>query len=464
MFAATAFWVCTLLGVPLGIILCRFYRPMLYIVFGVLFLSLAFPQFSITFMSRELYKAATRGFEVHLADLCTLILIGSMLMRSKEFKLTLFPPLMIPQILLVVIGFLSWIDVPNYAIVNSYVDRVAKEVPLFEIGLYPLFELSKRLRGIVLFWTAVNLFQEKNMLRVIIYVTMLIIVYFTFGTLYSRYVEGVHRASTYPFHVNTLNSYTAMLGMLIFPFVYAHRKILPSLMYWFLVGCGMVVIVLTISRSSLAAYGLVGIIITTVCLVKYPRLKNWILIFLTVVISALVLIKSYDSLLQRFTVKQAVADTSDRIHVNHAAVLMAHDHLLGIGPGNFYALYIEKYWVQTKALDPNNLSHNGWFLTLSEYGYPGLLAMIYFWAAAFIYLIIEMRKGWRSNDFYHFPALLGIFGALLVLHIQNLFHFTIRDTSIYFTAQILISYVVFCRVGRKSGGLLVGKLPRRRGH
>jgi hypothetical protein len=430
------FLLCALLGVPLGIVACLV-RPALtrWVVMLMVWATCEPMKVGINFVSREFYRANTRGFEVTLADLGALVLVGFMLAKRREYPLRWSPPLTVPTLLYLLVGLVSWTLAGSSLPVPPEAVRVPYE--RFEVGLYPLFELFKIVRGYLLFWVIVNYVRSESAARDLLWGIAAAVLYMGYLTLASRYLHGVHRVQATLGHPNSLATYMAMLGSFSFAFVLFSRKWLSSLFWGFLALLSTVGVLLTISRGGLAAL-LTGVWINAMAL--FPRhlnLKNMALLLLAVLLGGALLAVAMDTLSGRFVGEQdAAGDMAYRGKYNDQAKLMARDHVFGIGLGNFSALSWARYAERVDPdLPPGTPAHNNWYLTLGETGWPGVIALGLFWARYFL-LLIPFYVRWQK-DLLPNLALAGC-TAIVVNHIQSLLQLGYRQTPMFSMTMIFM--------------------------
>lgn len=433
------FWIASVIGVPFGILFCRAYRPLTHIIFALMVLCLAKPTWSITFFSEEYYKAATRGFEIHISDLFAVILACTMLLRSDFYRINFRPPLLILTSMYVFVALISWLFV-DWSPVPNFED-VSKEYSEFHPGLYPLFEISKILRGFFIYWVCVNLFGDETNYRVFAISVCLLIIYFTLGSLNARYHYSMNRATVYPFHENDLNTIVGMLGAFLLPWAFGAKRPISSLFFWLLSACALVTIILTISRSSLFGYFLSCFILSIICLGRFGKPRNYLMVFLALIIALGLLGKAMDTLMERLNEEDTWEALKGRSLMNDSAILMAEEHPLGVGLGNFVLASFTRYAALTGA-EIYNIAHNGWFLTLGELGLLGLIIFVAIWVRIMVFIFKGLFLSLKLDNDKAFCLILGVLGAFIVLHIQNLYHFSFRQTSIFFLTQILAALAI----------------------
>ena len=430
------FTLCALLGVPVGILACVIIPALTrWVVILMVWATCEPMMVGINFVSREFYRANTRGFEVTLADLCALVLAGTMLIKSRDVPIRWFPPLSVPTLLYLLVGVVSWLltgpslPVPEEAILLPYTQ--------FEIGLYPLFELSKIVRGYVLFWVIVNYVRNEETAKNLLWGIAVTVVYMGYLTLSSRYLYGVNRVKATLGHPNTLATYMAMMGSFCFAFVLFFKSMLPSLFWGFLTLLSTLGVILTISRGGLAAL-IVGVWLTTMVLLpRHLNLKNLALILLSMLTAGAILAAALDTLAGRFVGEQNAADDmAYRGKYNDQAKLMARDHLFGVGLGNFSAQSWSEYAVRVDPdLPPGTPAHNNWFLTLGELGRLGVAALALFWMR-FFYLVLPFYVR-RNQGLLATLALAGC-SSIIVNHIQSLLQLGYRQTPLFFMTMIFM--------------------------
>lgn len=433
------FWFGTLSGISLGVWACCVWKNLRYVVFALLIACTFFIDFSINLISRESYRAASRGIEIHIVDLFLVILFFTMYFLRDRYQLRFRLPMLIPMFVMIAIGFVSWLFVEDYTSSNFTDMEHLEKVRTFEPYLYPLFELFKMLRGIFFFFVIANFLQDQRAVWTLFYSLATVVILVTIMSILNRYVFGQNRVTTGGYHPNDLNSYVGIVGMLLFPMAFASKRLMDSLLFWVAVGGALVTIVLTISRSSLAAYLLGAFIVYCVCLIKYASFRNVALTVFSILVGLLVGVKAIDTLGDRFFKGQSTsADLDNRYRLSLAAYYMGQDHLFGVGLGNYHYWAIKKYAAKARS-QPETMCHNMWYLTYGELGIFGLIAFIGLWIRFYQIAIYNLFKSWGLKNGMVFALVLGVFCASEVLQFQNLFHFSYRSTSIFYLVNLLFA-------------------------
>lgn len=441
------FWISCALMIPIGVIFCRFWRPFMDILFVLLLLSLCHPNLlGISFFSDPLYRAAVRGFEIHLSDIIAVILAAAMLMRWREFRPRWFLPLTVPYALMVILGLLSWVaaeqilDVPGVRQLTGFTAR-PPEIEVFSTGLYPLYELFRILRGFFLFWVVANFMRERWSLRVFTTGVAVTALYAIAFALIQRYAFGEYRVAAGLMHANDFGVFAGMLGAILLPLTFQEKNTYLSSFYGILCVALVGVVVMTVSRSAVVAYFLAIAATLAFSWIYFRSGRNVILLAFGVLGFAAVFAVGYDTLLDRFYYRASVADSmAERNLFNEQAVLMAQDHLLGVGLGNFSAWSWEKYAdVVSGEVEPGVPAHNIFYLTLGELGYLGLILLLVIWIRSY-------QLAWRAWQWnrYNFQAalLFGLVMATFVLLSQSLLHFSYRNPAIYYLLQVYAGVLV----------------------
>lgn len=444
MTAAVVFWLGSIFCIPLGVFACQFHKAFRYLFISLMFISLLIPEaLSINFFSEENYKMASRGFEVHLVDLCALVLFFDILLSIGRRKIIWFPPLTILTGLFILVAIVSWMLVDG-ARDNplKYLDEDDFLNPdflaVFKLKLYPLFEISKLFRGYLVYWVTVNSIQDKKVIEILKALFVLTLIYFTINGLYMRYILGIHRISAGIGHYNNFNTFVGLLGAFILPWAYYTDRIEKSLLYWFSTLCALICIILSISRTALAGFGIVFIFGVPLLAWRFMSSRNAIFTAIFCFISLLGGLKAADSLFERF---QVSAPTLESLHnrekLNKTATLMANDFPFGVGLGNFSAWSVLKYAYITDA-EKGNFAHNTFYLTAAEVGYPGVFLFACIWIRIWQVLIQGLISNYVKHDPFWYSTLMGVFLGVIFLVLQLWFQFTYRVTPVYMLIQMLI--------------------------
>jgi len=433
------------LGIPALTLAGLTIRPFRKILMAMLCFSLCYPsQFTINLVSREVYRMSTRGFELGLVDICAISLFFIMVLQPRGHRFHWFPPLTLTYSIYVAVAVISWLLAPEQIPVTAEAyDLYASggyDYTHFETGLYPLFELSKLLRGGLVYLVVLNFLHNEEHLRSLIAALLMVTVILTVEALMDRYVYSKHRISATLGHPNSLGTFMAMMGTLMFGVALFRSTFLSSGTFGFATAASMVSVLLTISRGALAALVLGLWIDVSALFHRYLNLKNFLILFAGSLVALGLFFTAADTITTRFLTQQdAVSDIEYRGLYNEEAKMMAKDHPMGVGLGNFSAYSWLKYGEAVGLNEYGTQAHNLWYLTLGELGYPGLFAFILYWGRFYaIALPFLFRR--RSALIYAIAA--SATAATLIGHIQNMLQLSYRQTSIYMLNKILMAIVV----------------------
>ncbi|MEM6821344.1 MAG: O-antigen ligase family protein [Verrucomicrobiota bacterium] len=452
------FWAVFLTGIPLGTLLCIRIPFLRYLTLGVMVWCTAEPDLvGINFFSREFYRAMTRGIEISLADLCAWVLFFSLIF-DKKIKVYWFPPTFGIYFLYLFIAIFGWIT----AVESLPVSAKATYIPYsqFETNLYPLFEITKILRGILVFWVVANLGRDPKAMRAIIWGLVITVLYLTYIVLRDRYLLGINRVKATLGHPNTLATYMALMATLLFACAVSTREWIKSFFgYLFPAGCAALCVLMTISRGGLMAMAAgMGLAFTFLSL-RNISLKNTLLVLLGGVMGTFMLALAADTLMNRFFGEQdAASDLEYRGKYNDQAKLMAEDYAWGVGAGNFSAWSFEKYAeIIDESLPPGTPPHNLWFLTLGELGWPGLVVFVLFWIR--LYQVSIPFVIFERSSIYHTMACAAV-SATLAGHLQNALQLGFRQSPLFFLNHICMGMMIAAYWVHKDAKKANAELPQ----
>lgn len=439
------FWSTLLIGVPVGVILGRMYKNAIHFFFFSMLLFINEPErFGLNFMSREYYRTTTRGFEFTLVDIIAIIIFFIMFLRPKEFKLQFLPP-MVWCFLLYVFSFVismllvqePTLPVPGARHLDDF-SIYPPEYEYFEVWLYPLFELSKIIRGIGIFWIGYNYLYNTKNYDIIVYCSAASIFYSTGIALQQRYISGLMRVYAHIGHANSLATYMAMHGVVALVGAVRSKRLLSSLFLLSAAVLAIATIIMTVSRAGLAFLLLAYLIIAVYTLRNFLSARNLIYICVSVLCLFIMSVIAFDTLKQRFF-QDAVSDYQYRNDYNIESVLMVKDHWFGVGPGNYSAFSWYKYGeLANPRMVPGTPAHNFVMLNLAELGVLGLFAFMLIWFKYYQYIYRLHKAG--LNDFKR-SFLFSLEIAILVMTLQELLNFSFRQMPVLFTAMIFCAAV-----------------------
>lgn len=437
------FFAAFLFGVPQGILLAnRFKIFERFMVYFIVFSTVMPDSTAINFVSREFYFAMTKGFEISLADLGALVLLGVMVLQRDKYRIRGLPPIGWAMLGVIAVGFLSWVTSP----MGISVPTAAQEHPFFipydtfETKFYPLFEISKLIRGFLLFFVIAWYVRQKENLETLLFAIAAATIYIGYLALVDRYVYGFHRIKATLQHPNSLATYMAMVGSFNFASLLTAKSGGRTALYFFAVAMSGVTVLMTISRGGLAALVLGLAMCFGLLIWSNLTLKNVAIILLGLVGATIAVSQALDSLLTRFVGEQdAASDMEYRMYYNHQAELMAKDKIFGVGLGNFSAFSWDGY---AALVDPDNPAgtpaHNVWYLQLGEAGVIGLIAFALMWLRYFS-LAIPLAV-WRAAGIEK-AAAVGALACTAVMHVQAMVQLSYRQTPMFLMLMLCMGII-----------------------
>lgn len=441
------FAVGAMVFLPLATLCGCISRRVLFGLFFLMIFSMVEPEdLGISFYTRQQYPGATvRGFEFYLADLCAISLAAILIIRRSTFKTQWIIPLTTPYALFFLVGLIGWVFaadflfVPDTRVLETFT-AYPPDMLIFETKLYPLFELFRILKGFLIFWVTANLAKDPKTLRVFVWSVAATGAYLILMALRERYIYGAYRVA-YDFrHPNDFAAYSAMIGAILLPLVFAIRT------FWRSFGLGVLVVgmggcmVLALSRSGLVIYGFALLATLALAYPRYFTLRNNVYIALGVIAVLIGSFVAWDTIEYQFTKMVSVKGSMDeRLLFNEEARRMGVDHTWGVGLGNFSAWSWEKYQEDVSGdLAPGVPAHNIWYLTFAELGGFGLLAFALIWLRTYQ---LAIGNFFRSSGFVQMLAL-GVTLATVMVMLQSLLHFSYRNVAVYHLMQACVGVLI----------------------
>ncbi|HNX00323.1 MAG TPA: hypothetical protein PLE74_07755 [Candidatus Cloacimonadota bacterium] len=380
----------------------------------------------INFVSRETYRGSSRGFEIGLVDICTMIIFLLVWNRRFKFKLSMPPGAPIYFIYL----FFSIISVFNSAVV-----------------LYSAFEVWKMVRMFIFFWVVYNYFRDLNQLYDLMGGIAAITIYVTYEVLQQKYIMHIFQTSG-PFpHQNSLVMYMIIFCSLIFSYLLNKHKMSPrNFAMWIVIfGMGAGCIVSSLSRAGMILFGLSCIIILAISLGSGLSYKKVGVTVLLLFMSGLLLFKAWGPITERFKTAPEQSATT-RVDLAIAAVKMANDKTFGIGLNNFgvkvnppysYSSHIEMYNPESEE-EKNGLVETTYLMIAAETGWHNLLVFFIF---IFYYLFMNIRNYflYRGSDFQFVP--IAFIGGLLAIYLESSLEWVLKQTNNFYQLMLIFAII-----------------------
>jgi len=398
----------------------------------------------INFVSRDWYRGTTRGFEVSLVDIISLSLLVSAVLRPRH-------------------GEKRWFWPASLGLMLVYFLYAALCVGVADPKIFGLFELSKMVRGLVMFLAVALYLRSERELRLFIWALGTAVCFEGFLALGQRYIYGMHRVSGTVDDSNSLSMYFCTTAP-VFVAVITSRfpKALKALGALAIV-LAFVGVILTISRAGLIAI-FITLIGATMATISYRiTFRKALITFVLMLGIAGALGKAWKTVGARFANDSLKNEYSAKHEQNRGyyiriAAAIAEDSWFGVGPNNW------SYWVSNKygpmlgwhfvpyrgtEKEPSQLvpagrdidepqaapAHSLAALTAGEMGYGGLALLTLLWVRWLLmgasFLLPRTPDPMRRVG-------VGIFFGMCGTFFQSLTEWVFHQTPIFFTFNILL--------------------------
>lgn len=423
---------------------CLSYRIRDIFFFFVVTLSTVTEYVSMNFVSREWYRGTSRGFEVTLVDLLAVGLAASAILRPRE-------------------GEKRWFWPASLGLIVIYVLYAAFCVGAADPKIFGLFELSKMVRGIIVFVAVALYVRSEREVRLFVWALGIAVCIEGLTALVERYHSGIHRVPGTLDDSNSLSMYLCTTGP-VFVAVITSRfpKILKALAAA-AIALAFVGVILTISRAGLIAI-LTMLVCAALATVSYRlSLRRFAVLLVVLLGVGGALAKCWKTVGARFkddSLKNeyAAKHEQNRGYYIRIALAIAKDSWFGVGPNNW------SYWVSNKygprqgwhfipymdtEQEPSQIvpagrdidepqaapAHSLAALTAGEMGFGGLALFTLLWLR---WLLMGASFLWpRTPDPMQRMAV-GIFFGMGGTFFQSLTEWVYHQTQIYFTFHIML--------------------------
>jgi len=419
------FFIALLVGVPIGYSYA-IRKPMVEKV--VFFLAIFFTarMEDINFLSYEWLRLTSKGFEVGMVDLATLILFMIVIKRRYEFKVSI-PPGSILFLLYFLFSILSIRNASN--------------------PLYSMFEVWKMVRMYAYFWVIYNYIRDEKALNLFMRCVATITLYVFYEVVRQKYIDHQFQVSG-PFpHQNSLVMYMIIFGSIIFAYLLNNKEhsLRKTLMWIAVFGMTGVSIISTLSRGGMVLF-LVSIAI--ILLMSFNAGYSSKKVIITVVLgllSLLILMRAWDSITERFeTAPEASANT--RIDLAIVAQNMANDKRLGIGLNNFGVKVNPPYNYSSHIplqdeLDPdeqNGLVETIYLMIAAECGWHTLVV---FFALIFYFYFLNLRNYVRYKGHPYQFVSIAFLGGLLAIYLESVLEWVLKQTNNFYQLMLVFAII-----------------------
>jgi hypothetical protein len=424
-----------LLCIPVGTVLAAYSRRARDLAFGALvFGTTLSDRLDINFLSCEWYRGTTRGIEVSFVDFLALsVLLGAWWAARRER----FRPFW-PSSMFMLLAYLI------YSCIN---------VALSEPRLFGLFELTKIVRGVIVFLAAAYFVRGRREVNILLWAICIAVAFESGVALRDRYVLGMHRISATLNHPNILSMYSCIAVGLLIPQALstapARLRALYGVCATLAAGC----VILSVSRMGVLTLAVVASVAVFSSVGLRLTVRNVVALGVVAILAGGMFARSWKTLADRY---EAVSleteyfdeDSGGRGLYFRQLVPIIRERFFGVGLNNW------SYWVSLKygaeigarytAYDGVNgapsgyqaaPAHNVGVLTIGELGWPGLLLLGCIWAQWFwMGAVFLVRQ--RPDVVTRYGT--GAFCAMLAIFLQSLTEWEFRNTKIFLLAHIIM--------------------------
>jgi len=314
------------------------------------------------------------------------------------------------------------------------------------VNLYmSFFEVWTMIKMYFYFWVIHNYINDFKKLDLLIQYIGIAVIYVGLTVLQQKYIMGLWQTRG-PFdHQNSMVMFVIIYSSIVLSFILNSK--FTKLPFWLIVfGLGTISIVSSFSRAGLIFYMFSIVLIVMVSFFMGLNAQKIAITLLLIVMGIGMVIKSIDSILERFQTASKASGEA-RVLLAIAATKMANDKVLGIGLNNF-GIKIKPPFTYNSHIDfdPEHADQDSrliivetvYLLVAAECGWHTLIIYLmmifYFWSINF-YNIIR----YRSNK-YQFYAI-GIAGGLTAVYLQSALEWVMKQPHSFYQIMFIFSLI-----------------------
>jgi hypothetical protein len=419
--------------------------------FGVITGAAFSERMDVNFFSQAWYRGTTRGIEVSLVDLLAFaVLVSSIVLRRTDGLRRIYWPRTLGL-------FLVYLGYCTFSVYES------------DPQIFGIFELSKIIRGILIFLCGAFYLRSPRELVLLAFALGCVVCIETTYALRHRVILRLDRvAGTLP-HPNSLSMYMVLIGPILVAAATSVKDFRLRYFFGITAACSTLTAVMTVSRTGIAVALLTMVLAMAYCCSWKFSFKKLFAIGGAALIGVTLFAIMWPKIKARYEENDFAGEYVEIQGENRGiylrwAFMIAEDRPRGVGLNNW------SYWVskdyghrigefkyneyilgQTEDDERSDRgtyappAHNLLALTLGELGKPGLYIFGLLWLRWMAYGIPFI---WRRSDplaRWGVGLMLGIFALFL----HNLTEWTYRETTIHFTAHIVIGGLIGLRWYRK---------------
>jgi O-Antigen ligase len=421
-----------LVGVPASIFLA--YYSKLYekiIVFLMVFFTCNLAG-TINFESVKDYRGTSRGFEIGIVDLATLIIWGLIILKPK-YKLKMMPP--------GTILFFTYIIISMLSIQNS------------ANSLYSWFEILKMFKMYLYYWVWYNYLIDLTSIQKVIKMLPILVLYMFFMVVY-QWKMGSYQPSGPFTHQNSLCMYVMTLGGIFLAALFELKMTqFKTAFITGVFGLCCLIELLTLSRAGVVCYaGCCSLVVFFSFSVKFKPKK--VFIFMLIFMIGLMGLLFYaNSIYNRFMYAPE-SSMESRQHLATSATNMAAAGFFGVGLNNF-GIKVNAEYPYSKHYMPEDfkegLVESIYLMIAAETGWLNMFIFILFVSGFYIANLRNIYY-YRHSKMVYLP--IAIAGGLAAILLQSLLEWVLKQSPNFY--QMMFFFAVIAAMTR-----IYKKTPKR---
>ena len=390
--------------------------------------------FTLMLYSIETFRGHSRGFEFNYIEAIGIgLALSALLEKRKDFRF--LPPGLWAWFLFVCVGMLS---------VPGAIDPV--------YALMPAFKFAKM--GFVFLGVFAALRDERDLKAVMRGFAIALIVQMVV-CLWGRYVQGGFRVTGWFEHQNPMAMWSYMVAFPILGLAISKETSPRDVLLFFAAfGAAGLVVVLTVSRASLAAFAVGSVLVMAGSFIQGFTVRRVALGAFGAVCGAVILAVAADTFMARVGGDDSPKNDL-RFALNQQSAAMHRDHpLVGIGWNNYglansrplglkYSRVLERWEenrgrrIYPKNFMANPLTESLYWLLLAENGTLGFCAFL-------LFASITLWHGMRSTAaFWKSSIGLVLYGITVALAIT---YFHMQVERVLVQTKNLTTWIMLCAI------------------
>jgi hypothetical protein len=399
----------------------------------------------INFLSREWYRGTTRGVEFSWLDLLWILLLVSL------------PANDVPRRRL-----------PTLSTMLVFFSYNALVVAFSEPTLFGIFELSKMVRQLCLFYTMARYVEGERELSILAWALIGAVGYEFLSSLRGRIVWKLPRAQGTVGHANTLSMYELMMIPVLVGVAASNAS--RKLRYASGIAAlfGVATLLFTVSRNGVLTVSVIGIfLLFAFGSIRRMTARHVGLGMVAAGVIGVFVAMTYDQFKARFESEGVDKEYGGNVYEGRGAYLLtaqgiAEHEPFGCGLNNWswcvsarYGRIVEQYYIPYESVDtrpPKRRlrrhahiddqqaapAHSLYAITLGETGYLGVALYGLVWAHWFVLSASFLRN--RSSAL-RARFSVGVLGSLIGAFGQSFSEWEVRQTPLAFLLHILLGAV-----------------------